>query len=123
MNFRRKFKEVEFDIKLGFVYIWAQFFNKYQGKGYFYMASHKSAKKRIRTTARKRKVNKIAESKIKTVVKKALLTNEKEQAEKLYKEAVAILDRSATKGLIHSNNASRKKSVLTKHLNGLKAAK
>jgi len=87
------------------------------------MASHKSAKKRIRTNARKSKVNKIAESKIKTVVKKALITDEKEQAEKLYKDAVAILDRSATKGLIHSNTASRKKSLLTKHLNGLKTEK
>ncbi len=87
------------------------------------MASHKSAKKRIRTNARKRMVNKIAESKIKTVVKKALSTTEKEQAEKLYKEAVAILDRSTTKGKIHINTASRKKAALTKHLNSLTAAK
>ncbi len=87
------------------------------------MASHKSAKKRIRTNTRKRKVNKVAESKIKTVVKKALDANDKEQAEKLYKDAVAILDRSATKGLLHSNTASRKKSALTKHINGLKSEK
>ncbi len=87
------------------------------------MASHKSAKKRIRTNARKRMVNKIAESKIKTVVKKALSATEKEQAEKLYKEAVAILDRSTTKGKIHLNTASRKKAALTKHLNSLTAAK
>ncbi|MDR3625366.1 MAG: 30S ribosomal protein S20 [Ignavibacteriaceae bacterium] len=83
------------------------------------MASHKSAKKRIRTSARKRMVNKIAGSKIKTVVKKALSTSEKEEAEKLYKEAVAILDRSTTKGKIHLNTASRKKAALTKHLNSL----
>ncbi|MGA7722914.1 MAG: 30S ribosomal protein S20 [Ignavibacteriaceae bacterium] len=87
------------------------------------MASHKSAKKRIRTSARKRIVNKIAGSKIKTVVKKALLTSEKEEAEKLYKQAVAILDRSTTKGKIHLNTASRKKSALTKHLNSLTTAK
>ncbi len=87
------------------------------------MASHKSAKKRIRTNARKRIINKIAESKIKTVVKKALSATEKEQAEKLYKEAVAILDRSTTKKKIHLNTASRKKAALTKHLNSLTAAK
>jgi small subunit ribosomal protein S20 len=87
------------------------------------MASHKSAKKRIRTNARKRVVNKIAGSKIKTVVKKALLASEKEEAEKLYKEAVAILDRSTTKGKIHLNTASRKKAALTKHLNSFTAAK
>jgi len=87
------------------------------------MASHKSAKKRIRTNARKREINKIVESRIKTTVKKAFAANEKEQAEKLYKEAVALLDRSAAKGKIHSNTASRKKASLTKHLNSLQAAK
>ncbi len=87
------------------------------------MASHKSAKKRIRTSAKKRMVNKIAGSKIKTVVRKALSTSEKEEAEKLYKEAVSILDRSATKGKIDLNTASRKKAALTKHLNSLAAVK
>jgi len=87
------------------------------------MASHKSAKKRIRTSAKKRMVNKIAGSKIKTVVRKALSTSEKEEAEKLYKEAVSILDRSATKGKIDLNTASRNKAALTKHLNSLAAVK
>ncbi len=87
------------------------------------MASHKSAKKRIRTNARKRAINQMAESRIKTTVKKALTSNEKEAAEKLYKEAVAILDRSSAKGIIHKNNASRKKAALTKHLNSLQTAK
>lgn len=83
------------------------------------MASHKSAKKRIRTNERKRIINKNSISRIKTVMKKALNSNEKEEAEKLYKEAVSILDRSVTKGNIHRNNAARKKSALTKHLNSL----
>ncbi len=87
------------------------------------MASHKSAKKRIRTNERKRQVNKRVNSKIKTVVKKAMTTDEKEQAEKMYKEAVAILDRSAAKGKIHKNNAARKKAQLTKRLSSLKAEK
>ena len=87
------------------------------------MASHKSAKKRIRTTERRRVINKMAESEIKTVVKKVLGTTEKEQAEKYYKEAVALLDRSTTKGKIHINTASRKKAALTKHLNSLQTAK
>lgn len=87
------------------------------------MASHKSAKKRIRTTERRRVINKMAESEIKTVVKKVLGTTEKEQAEKYYKEAVALLDRSATKGKIKNNTASRKKAALTKHLNSLQTAK
>jgi small subunit ribosomal protein S20 len=87
------------------------------------MASHKSAKKRIRSNEKKRLVNKMNESKIKTNVKKVLALTEKEQAEKLYREAVAILDRSAAKGVIHKNNAARKKAALTKHVNKLTAAK
>ena len=83
------------------------------------MANHKSAKKRIRTTARRRKVNQMSESKIKTSIKKVLSTTDKTEAEKLYKEAIAILDRSSVKGKIPKNNASRKKAALTKHINSL----
>lgn len=87
------------------------------------MAHHKSAKKRIRTSARKKEINKMAESRIKTVVKKTLASNNKEEIDKLYKEAVAIIDRSATKGRLHLNNASRKKSTLTKHYNKVVSGK
>jgi small subunit ribosomal protein S20 len=79
------------------------------------MANHKSAKKRIRTNTRKRIVNTTSESKIKTYVEKA-------EAEKLYKDAVALLDKSTTKGKIHKNTASRKKAALTKHFNSLAEA-
>ncbi|HSD63499.1 MAG TPA: 30S ribosomal protein S20 [Ignavibacteriaceae bacterium] len=87
------------------------------------MASHKSAKKRIRTNARKRVVNKNYESMLKTNYKKALASENKEEAEKLYKEAVSAIDRGATRGIIHLNNAARKKAALTKHLNSLAAEK
>jgi small subunit ribosomal protein S20 len=83
------------------------------------MANHKSAKKRIRTTARRRIVNQMSESKIKTSIKKVLSTTDKTEAEKLYKEAIAILDRSSVKGKLPKNNASRKKAALTRHLNSL----
>jgi small subunit ribosomal protein S20 len=84
------------------------------------MASHKSAEKRIRSTERKREQNKMISSQIKTKVKNILNTTNKERAEKDYKEVVALLDRSAVKGRIHRNTASRKKASLTKHLNNLK---
>lgn len=87
------------------------------------MAHHKSAKKRIRSSAKKRVVNKMAESKIKTYYKKTLTSTNKEEVEKLYKEAVAIIDRSVIKGKLHTNNAARKKSKLTKHLNSILTAK
>jgi len=83
------------------------------------MATHKSAKKRIRTNARKRVINQQGSSRIKTTVKKVLSTTSKEEAEKLYKEAISVLDKGTTKGLIKKNTASRKKSMITRHLNSL----
>ena len=84
------------------------------------MANHKSAKKRIRSNEKKRVMNKLTSSRIKTTMKKVLSTQNREDAEKNYKEAVALLDKSSTRGRIHRNNAARKKSQLTKHLNSLK---
>ena len=87
------------------------------------MAHHKSAKKRICSSERRRKNNKMTDSKIKTVLKKTLATTTKEDVEKLYKEAVAIIDKGAAKGRLHKNNAARKKAKITKHLNKLTATK
>jgi small subunit ribosomal protein S20 len=83
------------------------------------MANHKSAKKRIRTNEKRRVRNKITSTRIKSTMKKVMGTEKIEDAEKDYKEAVALLDKSATQGKIHRNNAARKKSQLTKHVNGL----
>ena len=83
------------------------------------MANHKSAKKRIRSNEKKRVMNKITSTRIKSTMKKVLGSEKREEAEKSYKEAVALLDKSATRGRIHRNNAARKKSQLTKHLNSL----
>jgi small subunit ribosomal protein S20 len=83
------------------------------------MAQHKSAKKRIRTSERRSEINKMYSSRLKTSVKKALENTDKEQAEKLYKNAVSILDKAVDKGRIKKNTAARRKSSLTKHLNKL----
>ncbi len=86
------------------------------------MANHKSAKKRIRSSEKKRVMNKLTSSRIKSTMKKVLGSEKREEAEKNYKEAVALLDKSATRGRIHRNNAARKKSQLTKHVNSLHPA-
>ncbi|NWF90662.1 MAG: 30S ribosomal protein S20 [Ignavibacteriaceae bacterium] len=87
------------------------------------MASHKSAKKRIRTSERRRVINKKNDSKIKTLVKKTLASKDKNEVEKLYKEAISFIDKSTTKGNLHRNNAARKKSTLSKYLNKVSASK
>ena len=83
------------------------------------MAHHKSAKKRIRSSERKRVYNQTAISKIKTLTKKVLGSDDKAEVEKVYKEAVATLDKNVNKGRIHRNTAARKKSALAKHINQL----
>ncbi|MCK7527326.1 MAG: 30S ribosomal protein S20 [Ignavibacteriales bacterium] len=87
------------------------------------MASHKSAKKRIRTSERKRVINKRNDSKVKTLVKKTLTSKDKTEIEKLYKEAISFIDKNTTKGNLHRNTAARKKSALSKHLNKVTAVK
>jgi len=83
------------------------------------MAHHKSAKKRIRSNKKKTEFNKTASSKIKTLTKKVLSSEDVKEVEPVYKEAIATLDRSVTKGRLHKNTAARKKSALTKHVNKL----
>lgn len=86
------------------------------------MANHKSAMKRVRQNEKRRLANRIAKAKMKTLMKKFFETKNKEEAEKIYKEAVAHIDRISLRGRLHKNNAARKKSRLTVHLNKLSAA-
>lgn len=83
------------------------------------MPQHKSAIKRVRQNEKRRKQNQPKRSKIKTLIKKALETTDKEEAKEAAREATAYLDKMATKGLIHKNFAARKKSKLAQHVNNL----
>ncbi|SMO43919.1 30S ribosomal protein S20 [Fodinibius sediminis] len=83
------------------------------------MPQHKSAIKRVRQSEKRRQHNQPQRSKMKTLVKKALETTDKERAEEAVREATAYLDKLAAKGLIHENFAARRKSKLAKHLNNL----
>lgn len=87
------------------------------------MANHKSAIKRMRSSERKRLRNKATSSRIKSTIKKVFSSEKIEDAEKNYKEAVSVLDKSVDKGRIHKNTAARNKSRLTKHINSLKESK
>jgi len=83
------------------------------------MPQHKSAIKRVRQNEKRRKHNQPQRSKMKTLVKKALDTTDKEQARGAVKEATSYLDKMAAKGMIHDNFAARRKSKLARHLNNL----
>jgi small subunit ribosomal protein S20 len=81
---------------------------------------HKSAQKRARQTVTRTERNKLYKAKIRTAMTTILESKDKATAEKELKNAVKTIDRISTKGVIHKNNAARKKSRLTKHVNKLK---
>ncbi len=83
------------------------------------MPQHKSAKKRMRTSEKKRVYNKANKSKMKTVIKELHSTTDKAEAETKYRTVSGFLDRLATKGIIPKNNVARKKSKLAKFVQGL----
>ena len=84
----------------------------------------KSAQKQVRVSSRRRLRNKSVRSTLKTNITKAeklLFIGEVGEAEKTIAEAVASLDRAASKGIIHDNNAARRKARLMKKLNQAKS--
>ena len=86
------------------------------------MPNIKSAKKRVLVNSTKAARNKSANSALKTALKKANAaieanSDDKEVAVKL---AVKKIDQAVAKGLLHKNNAARKKSALTVKLNASK---
>ena len=83
------------------------------------MAQNKSAIKRDRQNAKRNAHNRARRSKMRTLTKKVMTSTNKDEAQVLYKEAVSFLDRMSVKGVIHTNNAARKKAQLTRHVNSL----
>ena len=86
------------------------------------MANSRSAKKRVRSSERKRIVNQIAKTKFRTAVKKAILSAESGETEDLsskISEAFSKIDKAAKIGAIHKNQASRRKSRLIKKIRAL----
>ena len=83
------------------------------------MDRHPQQIKRERQDKSRRDKNIADMSKLRSAVKNVLTSSKKDEAEKLYKEAVSIIDKAAGKGLIKKNTAARRKSRITRHLNSL----
>lgn len=83
------------------------------------MANVKSAKKRVKVNHTKALRNKSIRSDLRTAIKKANLAvaNNADDKEAVVKTAIKKVDMACTKGVIHKNNAARKKSSLAKSLN------
>ncbi len=84
------------------------------------MPNIKSAKKRVKVTETKTLQNKMFKSALKTAIKKfkaAVEAGDKAVAQAAYTTAVAMVDKAVSKGILHENNAARKKSQYTLLLN------
>lgn len=86
------------------------------------MANIKSAKKRARQSERSRMRNASARSMVRTSLKKvvtAIEAGDKEAATTAYQVAMPLMDRYASRGLIHQNKAARHKSRLNAQIKAL----
>ncbi|MDN5871474.1 MAG: 30S ribosomal protein S20 [Nitrococcus sp.] len=86
------------------------------------MANSPTAKKRARQAVQRRQANQAQRSMMRTAVKRvvrALGSGDQQKAEEAYRLAVPVVDRMASKGLIHGNKAARQKSRLNKHIQAL----
>lgn len=76
------------------------------------MPHHKSAAKRVKTNEKARLLNVAAKSRMRSAVKAVRAATTRAEAEGALKQAVAVLDRTAAKGIIKKETASRQKSRL-----------
>jgi small subunit ribosomal protein S20 len=86
------------------------------------LANIKSAKKRVLVNQKKADRNKSIKSAVKTSIKKveaAVVAKDKEAAVAALANAISTIDKAATKGVYHKNNAARKVSRLSKAVNTL----
>ena len=86
------------------------------------MANIKSAIKRNKQNEKRRLRNRIYAGRARTFVRKArtaIEDGELEDARQATLVAISALDKAAEKGILHKNNASRRKSRLMKHLAAL----
>jgi small subunit ribosomal protein S20 len=84
------------------------------------MANHKSSEKRIRQTETKNTHNRYFAKTMRNALKEFRSLKEKEKAGEEMPKLVAMIDKLATKDIIHKNKASNLKSGVVKHFNTMK---
>jgi small subunit ribosomal protein S20 len=80
------------------------------------MANHQSAIKKYRQDTKRRMINKMNKSKMKTRIKllrKTVAEGNNEEAKTLLPQVIEIIDKTVSKGTIHKNTGSRYKSRLS----------
>ncbi len=86
------------------------------------MANTKQALKRHRQSLKRRARNRAMKSRVKKAIKRvriAIQAKDRESAIEALREATSLLDKAASKGVIHWKNAARKISRLSTHVNNI----
>ncbi len=79
------------------------------------MPKLKSSAKRARSSEKRRLRNKRVKTRMKTAIRQFMQTlqdEELDEASRALRNAVSCIDRAVSKGVLHRNNAARKKSQL-----------
>ena len=83
------------------------------------MANIKSQIKRVKTNEKRRQRNKSVRSAVRTAVRRfreAVEAGDTEKATELQRSAARALDKAASKGVIHRNQAANRKSAMAKRV-------
>ncbi len=83
------------------------------------MANHKSAIKRIRSSKKKRILNRFQSKTTRNAIRKLRATSSSKEAKKQFPAVVSLIDKLSKKNIIHDNKASNLKSKLAKHIASL----
>jgi len=83
------------------------------------MPNIKSAKKRMHLSAAARLKNRSERARIRTAIKNVREADSAENAQAHLRDAVSLLDRAATRRLVHPNRVAHIKSSLTRHVSSL----
>ncbi|MBU7599039.1 30S ribosomal protein S20 [Streptomyces sp. P38-E01] len=86
------------------------------------MANIKSQLKRIKTNEKARQRNKAVKSELKTAIRRvreAVAAGDNEKATEAARTAGRKLDKAASKGVLHKNNAANKKSAIAQKVASL----
>ena len=88
------------------------------------MPNIKSAKRRVRTEEKANLRNRMVKSELKTIAKKftaAVTAGDRTVVAELSREYTGALDKAAIKGVLHRNNADRKKAQIAKAVSSISA--
>ena len=87
------------------------------------MANIKSQIKRVKTNEKRRQRNKSVRSSVRTAVRRfreAIEAGDSEKATELQRAAARALDKAASKGVIHRNQAANRKSAMARRVGSVR---